>query len=498
MNQKLLELLHQFSNKKILVIGDFILDMFVYGATDRISPEAPVPVIDVQKTNRHLGGAGNVAANLQALGATAYLCSVVGEDLFDSEVKPLLNECSLHEQYLVHDDERRTEVKTRVVADQHTLLRFDNGDHGPLKETSESLLIDLLEEAYQICDGVIIADYEKGVISERVISSLVQLQKRFPKFVAVDSKRLSTFKILNPHIVKPNYRQAINLLGIKPQGERISQLNRQANQLVNKTKAKYVALTLDSDGAVWMEKGQKPLHLPTDKTYHAHVCGAGDTYLAAATLALLSGAQKADAAQIAAMAANCVIEKSGTAVCYVADLMDKMIKETKILDTKRLLMSLISQLKTKNKRIVFTNGCFDIMHCGHVHYLQEAKKMGDVLVVGVNSDESIRRLKGKSRPINTLSDRMQILAAFSSIDYIISFGNEKDGDNPADLIRALKPDIVVKGEDYKNKNMPEREAIKEVGARLVLVPFTYGTSTTSIIRRIQENTLTGRLIKMKA
>ncbi|WP_134090519.1 D-glycero-beta-D-manno-heptose 1-phosphate adenylyltransferase [Olivibacter sp. XZL3] len=498
MSQKLLELIHQFEDKKVLVVGDFILDVFVYGGTSRISPEAPVPVVDVQEKVERLGGAGNVAANLQSLGASVFLCSVVGEDLFESRVKPLLNEHKIQAQYLVHDDERLTEVKTRIVADQHTLLRFDEGDHCSLNESSESLLIDLLEEAYQGCDAVIIADYEKGVISERVIASLVQLQERFPKFVAIDSKRLSSFKALQPDLVKPNYKQAISLLGLSPGSDRIAQVTQASKRLLEETKAKCIALTLDADGAVWMEEAKKPLHFPIASVAQADVCGAGDTYLGAATLALISNAEQADAAQIAEIASRCVVEKSGTAVCTRVDLIDKIVNKTKVLDSEPLLACLIEQLKAKNKRIVFTNGCFDIMHCGHTHYLQQAKKLGDVLVVGVNSDESVGRFKGKGRPINVLADRMHVLAAFSSVDYIISFGNEEDGDNPANLIRALKPDVVVKGEDYKHKQLPELKAINEVGAELVLLPFTHGKSTTNIIRRIQGNSAPNQLTKLKA
>uniref|UniRef100_F4C7C9 D-glycero-beta-D-manno-heptose 1-phosphate adenylyltransferase n=1 Tax=Sphingobacterium sp. (strain 21) TaxID=743722 RepID=F4C7C9_SPHS2 len=498
MSQRLIDLVHQFKEKKVLVIGDFILDVFINGTTSRISPEAPVPVVDVQKKMLCLGGAGNVAANLQALGATTLLCSVIGEDLYESSVKPLLKQHKIQEQYLVHDNKRRTEVKTRILADQHTIVRFDEGDHCSLSESSESLLIDLLADAYQACDAVIIADYEKGVISARVIAALIQLQTRYPRFIAIDSKRLFSFSALRPTVVKPNYKQALNLLNIETMPDRIAQVDQISKQLIEKTRAKYVALTLDSDGAVWIERGQKSLHLPADPVYNPNVCGAGDTYLATATLALVSNAEKIEAAQIAAIASHCVIEKSGTSVCHAIDIVDKIVNKTKILTSTSLLTSLTDQLKAKNKRIIFTNGCFDIMHCGHTHYLQEARKMGDVLIVGVNSDESVRRLKGKSRPINILRDRMHVLAAFSSIDYIISFGNENDEDDPANLIRALKPDIVVKGEDYRNKQMPELQAINEVGAKLVLLPFTHGKSTTNIIRRIQENSSPNQVTKMKA
>lgn len=497
METRMLDLILQFNRQKILVIGDFMLDVYIHGEGNRISPEAPVAVVDVQNINRHLGGAGNVAANISSLGAEVYFCSVVGEDIFEEQVKPLLSLNNISAKYLVHDEKRKTEIKTRVVAQQHTIVRFDSGDKTPISETSETLLLDLLEEAYQTCDAVIIADYEKGVITNAVINTIYELQKRHPKFIAIDSKRLSIFNRLKPSLVKPNYKQAISLTEIEASSERIKQVMSICSKLYKRTGASLIAVTLDADGAVWIEDGKKPIHRPTKPISNAEVCGAGDTYISASTLALISGADKLLAANIAGIAASVVVEKTDTAVCEVSEIIERFNGGVKIINNREILASLALQLRKNSKRIIFTNGCFDILHCGHTHYLQEAKALGDVLVVGINTDASIRRLKGSSRPINLLEDRMDVLAAFSCIDYIIPFGDVDDQDNPSELIRTIKPNVVVKGEDYKNKELPEIKVIEEIAAKMVLLPFTYGKSTTNIIRRIQNKPL-GNISNLKA
>jgi len=474
------------------------LDHFIHGETNRISPEAPVPVIDVLYQQYRLGGAANVAANLASLGATVYLCSIVGEDIFEAQVKPLLNEHHIHANYLVRDDKRETIVKTRLVAQEHTLIRFDTGEQSVMTEAAEELLIDLLEEAYLTSDGILIADYEKGVITDRVITLLKQLQTKHAKFIAIDSKRLALFRDLRPTLIKPNYKQALQLLDVPAQENRVAHAQSLLNQIQRKTQAQTVALTLDADGAVWTEKGKEPLWIGAAKIKHADVCGAGDTYISAASLALIAGAERSTAAKIAGMAAACVVEKSDTAVCSLAEVMEKMNGEVKVIESLPILADIVSQRRNDGKKIVFTNGCFDILHCGHARYLQEAKNQGDVLIVGINTDESVKRIKGAGRPINTLQDRMDVLEAFSSVDYIVSFGNELEGDNPAGLIQLLKPHIVVKGENYEQKDLPEWKVINAVGAQLVLLPFTHGKSTTHIIRRIQSNSEKHNLAKLKA
>jgi len=498
MNTALIDLMLQFKDKKITVLGDFILDHFIHGETNRISPEAPVPVIDVQYQQYRLGGAANVAANLASLGATVYLCAIVGEDIFEAQVKPLLNQHHIHTNYLVRDDNRKTIVKTRLVAQEHTLIRFDTGEQSAITEAAEALLIDLLEEAYLTSDGILIADYEKGVVTKHIISVLKQLQVKHPKFIAVDSKRLDVFRDLHPTLIKPNYKQALQLLNMQVQENRVAHAQSLLNRIQQKTHAQRVALTLDADGAVWAEKGKEPLWVQAIKVKHADVCGAGDTYISAASLALIAGADSGMAAKIAGTAAACVIEKSDTAVCNLAEIMEKMKGQVKAIGSLATLVDIVVQLRSDGKKVVFTNGCFDILHCGHTRYLQEARNQGDVLIVGINTDESVKRIKGAGRPINPLQDRMDVLEAFSSVDYIISFGDEFESDNPAKLIELLKPDVVVKGENYEQKDLPEWEMIKAIGAQLILLPFTHGTSTTHIIRRIQSNSERRNLAKLKA
>jgi len=484
----------QFDQKTILVVGDLIIDEYIKGDSTRLSPEAPVPVVDVQSDCFVLGGAANVAANLRALGATVIFCSVIGDDADADRAFAMVADAGFSPDYLIREKDRATVVKTRIQADGHPLARLDRGDDRAISPESERQLIHLLKTHFVSCDGVLIADYHKGVVTPTIIDGLVRMKMSHPKFVAVDSKRLSLFKKMAPTLVKPNYSEAMKLLGCEiTHKDRKGQLEKCGKAIFRKTNAQWVVLTLDKDGSLWFERGKLVFNMGAIPVAVPHVCGAGDTFISACTLALLSGADAARTAQAATAAATVAIEKEATSLCSRLELLAKLDNEQKLVTSMKRLQEIKAYYKGLGHRIVFTNGCFDILHSGHVNYLKLAKKLGDVLIVGVNNDDSIRRLKGPARPINGLAERLSVLAGLGCVDHLVVFGDEAD-DTPAELIKVLAPDVFAKGGDYKDKELPEAKLVESLGGQVQLIPFTANRSTTRLIRRIYEHTHTKKAI----
>lgn len=478
----------RFSQKKIIVLGDFIVDEYINGDSTRLSPEAPVPVVDVRSDRWILGGAANVAANLSALGAEVIFCSVIGDDKDADQACNLVAGTGFSPDHLIRESNRATLVKTRILADGQPLVRLDRGDDGAISSASEQRVIHCLEQHFMGCDGIVIADYDKGVITSAVVDCLSRLMQGHRKFTAVDSKRLMLFRKLAPTLVKPNYDEAISLLeydkGIK---DRRARLGACGQVLYEKTNARWVVLTMDKDGSHWFEHGILAFHTEAIPVTAPHVCGAGDTFISACALALLSGASTRRAAIIATAAAAVAIEKEATSLCTRLELLAKLDNDQKLVPSIRRLAEIGTYYRSLGRRIVFTNGCFDILHSGHVNYLRSAKALGDVLVVGVNNDESIRRLKGEERPINGLADRLSVLAGLGCVDHLVVFGDSTD-DTPAALIKALIPDVFAKGEDYRAEELPERALVESLGGHVQLIPLTANRSTTQLIHRIYEHT----------
>ena len=478
----------EFDRKKIIVVGDFIIDEYLKGDSTRLSPEAPVPVVDIQSDRWVLGGAANVAANLHAMGAEVIFCSVVGDDRNADHAVAMVTHAGFSPDYLIREKGRATLIKTRILADNHPLVRLDRGDDTSISTASAQLLIHHLEQHFAQCDGVVIADYQKGVVTPAVIDSLWRLKRLQHKFIAVDSKRLFLFKKLAPTLVKPNYSEAMSLLGYdRSVKDRKTFLQECGKSLCKTTNAQWTVITLDKDGSLWFEKGKLIFHLAAYPVAAPHVCGAGDTFISASTLALLAGADAARTATLATAAAAVAIEKETTSLCTRLELLAKLDSEQKLVTSMKRLKELKTYYSSEGRRVVFTNGCFDILHSGHVNYLKMAKKLGDVLVVGVNTDDSIRRLKGAERPINGLSERLSVLAGLGCIDHLVVFGNPAD-DTPAALIKVLAPDVFAKGGDYDSKELPEAKLVESLGGQVQLIPLIANRSTTMLIRRIYEHT----------
>jgi len=486
-----LDVIKGFAGKRILVIGDLLLDIYLKGQSTRLCPEAPVPVVDVIERSVMPGGAANTVYNLHALGASVVFCSVVGDDVEGAEALSIMQSLELDATYVVSSGRRKTITKIRIVSGGQVITRVDQGSEEPVdKEVIEELL-PRVEKAYAACDAVIISDYDKGLITDTLLRALVRLQEEHKKFIAIDSKRLAFFTPLAAHYAKPNYEEVLKLLGLTPTTARREQILENTMALYEKTKVPLISVTLDREGCILVDNGMAIGCFPAPAIENPFVAGAGDSFISAFVLAYMNSGDAQRSAGIAIAAAAIAIRKECTATCSQAELRAHFQIHSKWIPDVQSLQEVCEAYRRHGKRIVFTNGCFDILHSGHVTYLQRAKERGEVLIVGLNTDESIRRIKGSGRPINSLSDRLQVLAGLSSVDHIIPFGSETD-DTPITLIKAARPDLFVKGGDYTKEKLPEAETVESCGGEIVFIEQIPDHSTTRIINRINGSITAGK------
>jgi D-beta-D-heptose 7-phosphate kinase/D-beta-D-heptose 1-phosphate adenosyltransferase len=383
---------------------------------------------------------------------------------------------------------RGTLAKQRLLADGQMLVRFDQGDTDPIDAEAENGLLDRLSALYAHCDAVIVSDYAYGVVTPRIIETLAELQARTPRLLVLDARDLRRYRRVGVTVVKPNYLDTVRLLDLAPVDgakARAAQVASECDHLLEVTGAQLAAVTLDEDGGLFLEKGVPPYRtFARPAEGRDHVTGAGDTFAAALALSLAAGATTPTAAELASAASAVVVSKDGTATCSAAELREYLWAGEKLVPDLKRIAERVAFHRSQGRRIVFTNGCFDILHRGHITYLNRAKALGDVLVLGVNSDESAHRLKGPERPINTLDDRVQVLAALSCVDYIVPF----DDDRPDNVIRAVRPDLFVKGGDYTRDSLPEASLVEALGGNVQILPYLADRSTTEIVKRIRNLT----------
>ena len=468
----------------VLVVGEAMLDSYLEGTTGRICREAPVPIVDLTARRDVPGGAANTALNATALGAHTRFLSVVGDDCEGELLRRVLAEQGLETEHVVVENGRRTLSKNRVVAAGQLLVRFDQGSKGTVDPSSEAALIGRLRSLWNTCEAVIVSDYGYGILTPRVRATLAQLQRRSPRLLLADSKDLAAYRDVGLTAVKPNYEEALALGGIGDaprDGSRADWIAAHGERLLERTGAKLAAVTLDTDGAVLLERGRPPYRTYARPAHHSRAAGAGDTFLATLALSLAAGATAPAAADLASAACAVVVSRDGTVACTAAELLAQLALDVKPASGLADLLRRLEAHRRLGRRIVFTNGCFDILHRGHITYLSQAKALGDVLVVGVNSDGGIRRLKGPTRPINAQEDRVQVLAALSCVDHIIVF----DEETPCALVDAVRPDVFVKGGDYTRDRLPEAAIVERHGGEVRILPFVAERSTTDIIERIR-------------
>ncbi|MBD0336467.1 MAG: D-glycero-beta-D-manno-heptose 1-phosphate adenylyltransferase [Cyanobacteria bacterium Co-bin13] len=480
---RLLDLIDRFAHLKVLVIGEAILDSYLQGAVTRLCREAPVPIVDVDQRQYAPGGAANTAANVARLGGETYFLSVIGCDYEGDRLREALAERDVRLDDLLSHPHRRTLVKQRVMASSHLLVRFDQGSIDAIDSEVENLLIQRLVQRFPTCDAVVISDYAYGIFTPRVIETLKQLQAEHSRVIVADSKRLQAYAEVGVTAVKPNYDETVQLLGLpKLNGHsRVEQISRYGQSVLKVAGTQMAALTIDEDGAVVFVGDRPPSRTFAKPAPGSHATGAGDTYVATLALALGAGADPHAAASLAAIATAVIVQEEGTTCCNPLALRRALFDQNKRIFNHTELVSLVNQHRALGKRVVFTNGCFDILHSGHVTCLEQAKALGDVLIVGVNSDESVRQLKGPTRPVNNLADRLTVLAALGCVDYVVPFSDR----TPRELIRIIRPDVYAKGGDYTRDTLPETPLIEELGGEVRILPYLDNRSTTNLIQQIR-------------
>jgi len=465
---------------KILVVGDLMIDHYLWGSCERISPEAPVQVVNVGHESAVLGGAGNVINNLRALGAQVDVISVVGGCEISDELKALLGDIEVNSNYLIEQKDRVTSKKSRIIAAQQQVVRYDRESTDDISQQSQDRLLSTYNSMLDGYDAVLLSDYGKGVLTPTLTQALIQSANEQNIKVLVDPKGLDYSKYRGAYLLTPNKKEASEATQVAINND--ESLTRAITQLKQVCELEVSLITLSEQGVAIFDDELR-VH-PTVAREVYDVTGAGDTVLASLGFALSCGYDIDQAVEFANLAAGVVVGKIGSATATLDEIIEyksslHQSSSDAHIKTWEEISLLSNKLREKGKKIVFTNGCFDLLHAGHVRYLEVAKSFGDVLILGLNSDRSVRELKGESRPINTEEDRAYILAALEAVDYVVVF----DEDTPYELIKTIKPNTLVKGGDYEDQAVVGQDLVDE----LKLVQFVEGKSTTKTIEKIQSS-----------
>jgi len=470
-----------FENKtpKILVIGDLMIDQYLWGSCNRISPEAPVPVIKITQDSEVLGGAGNVVNNLKKLGAQVDVFSVIGDCKTSIELKFLLNEIGVDTQYLVQQKNRIMSKKSRIIASQQQVVRYDLESTDDIQSQSEDALINILKNNLNNYEIILLSDYGKGVLTNKITKTVIQLAKLNNVKVLVDPKGANYSKYQGAYLLTPNMKEASEATKIDIKDK--SSLLKAVTKLKSEFNLSISLITMSEQGIAVYDDNLRIKPTITKEVFD--VTGAGDTVLSSLGFALACNSNIDEAVEFSNLAAGVVVSKIGSSTATFNEIIEHESSLNKSTSDKHIksfheITKLSEELKGKNRKIVFTNGCFDILHLGHVKYLETAKSLGDILILGLNSDSSVSALKGDDRPINSQNDRAYILAAMEVVDYVVIF----DEDTPYNLIKLIKPNILVKGSDYSGKKV----AGEDIAEELILVEFIEGKSSTKIIEKIKK------------
>ena len=469
----------QNKSPKILVIGDLMIDHYLWGSCELISPEAPVQVINVENESNILGGAGNVINNLKALGAKVDVISAVGNCTTSNELKKLLSDIEVDTQYLITEKNRITSKKSRIIAAQQQVVRYDRESTDEITVSSHRKILNTFKKIIENYEIVLLSDYGKGVLTKKLTQSLIHFANQSGKKVLVDPKGLDYSKYKGAYLLTPNKKEASEATQIDIKDN--SSLTQAIIQLKLECELEVSLITLSEQG-VAIYDNELRIH-PTVNREVFDVTGAGDTILASLGFVLACDFDIDEAIKFSNLAAGVVVGKIGSATVTLDEIIEyesSLNQSTSDRHIKTLdeITTISKKLRAKGKKVVFTNGCFDLLHEGHVRYLETAKSFGDVLILGLNSDRSVNSLKGDGRPINMQVDRAYILAALEVVDYVVIF----DEDSPYDLIKSIKPHTLVKGGDYQGKAVVGQDIADE----LKLVQFVDGKSTTKTIEKIKQ------------
>ena len=470
----------QNKSPKILVIGDLIVDQYLWGSCDRVSPEAPVQIVNIEHDSIVLGGAGNVVNNLKKLGAQVDVISVIGKCKTSIELKSLLSNISVDTSYLITQNNRISSKKSRIIASQQQVVRYDLENSDDINLESQKAIIDTFIKIVEEYEVILISDYGKGVITKDLTQSLIRIANKYHKKVLIDPKGIDYLKYKGAFLITPNIKEAseatkINIINDASLLDAISLLKSICNLSVS-------LITLSENGIAIYDNKLR-IH-PTLAKEVFDVTGAGDTVLASLGFAIACGLNIDEAIKLSNLAAGVVVGKIGSATASFNEIIEYESSINKSSRGKHIkstdeITALINNLKSREKKIIFTNGCFDLLHAGHISFLEAAKKFGDILILGLNSDRSVTALKGENRPINIEADRAYILSALEVVDYVVIF----DEDTPYELIKLIKPHVLVKGGDYYGKEVVGQDIVDE----LKIVSFVNGKSSTQTIEKIKLN-----------
>ena len=479
----LLHMLPAFSARLVLVLGDVMLDRYVLGEVRRISPEAPIPVLRAEQRRAVPGGAANVARNIASLGARAILVGVAGADAAAGELDALLRAMGPIVPDLVRDASRPTTVKTRFMSGPHQLLRLDEEASGPIAADVEDAVLAAFARALPDCDVVVLSDYAKGVLTDRVLAQAIAQACRAGVPVIADPKRATFSAYRGVSVLTPNLSEVARATSIHDDDD--AAVEAAARAACAQADAAAVIVTRSERGLTLVRSHGPALHIPTRARAVADVSGAGDTFVAALAIMLGGGASFDDAAVIANVAAGVSVGKAGTAAVEHAELAAALHqRELLAIDDKVAelgpALARIASWRAEGLRVGFTNGCFDLIHPGHVRLLAKSRAACDRLVVGLNTDASVARLKGPTRPVQNETARATVMASIASADLVILF----DEDTPERLIEAICPNVLIKGADYRVDQVVGAGFVQQHGGRVVLIDLEEGHSTTGTIQRM--------------
>ena len=472
-----------FSGRKVLVAGDLMVDRYLRGPVQRISPEAPVPVVQLQQRQDSAGGAANVARNLSKLGLLVSLFGLTGQDANREALVEALRSDGIPTEGLIASSHRTTTCKTRIIGDHQQMLRIDEEVIAPLMPEEEAQLHRLISTALDGAEALILSDYGKGVLSPNLTQNLIQEGKRRGIPVLVDPKGRDFSKYRGATLITPNRMELERALGLSLGESPVPRA--QAEALRAQLDLERLLVTLGEQGCLLLEAGGSQ-HIPAVAREVFDVSGAGDTVIATFAAGLISGFSPVDAAHLANLAAGTVVGKLGTVPITREDLWEALAGEAALEQIHKILslsqaQSQVAAWRSAGARIVFTNGCFDLLHVGHVSYLEQARQQGDRLIVGLNTDRSVRALKGAGRPVIGQEDRARILAALAAVDLVVLF----DEGTPLSLIRTLRPQVLVKGADYREEAVVGAKEVRAWGGEVVRIPLVENRSTTRTLQQLE-------------
>lgn len=484
----LVKIAESFAGLPVLVIGDIMLDRFVYGDVERISPESPVPVLSIKKEISMLGGGGNAFANLVGLGTRPYMIGVIGNDDAGQNLKDMISATGANTDGLITDKTRSTTLKTRYLCRHQQLLRTDHEDKAPLSKDIEEQILDAIQTQIKNVKAVLLSDYNKGVLTPNIIREIVKKAKTLGIPVIADPKGHDYTKYSGVDAITPNKKELHEATGGLPVNTD-DNVEFAAQHIITTCNINTVIATRSAEGLSVVQKDFPPHHVRSQDIEVFDVSGAGDTVIAVIAAALAAGSSLPQAGELANIAGSIVVTKVGTAPIRIEEMLQSLRESdsalTNISDWDAAAEN-IKRWQARGLKVGFTNGCFDVLHVGHVSYLQDARKHCDRLVVGLNRDTSVKILKGETRPVHDEDSRAHVLAGLGAVDLVVLFGAEKvkDDNTACALLETLKPDIYFKGGDYRIEEIPEAPTVKACGGTVKIMPEYAGHSSTNSISRM--------------